>query len=633
MSMQEVAYRATGSFKKKLDNYTKTGFLPNGKINQYPKPILYLPEIPDPIELGEYSIFGNKLIVNDTINWHLDIMNKKEFPMDFSFNIDTRTGKNGNVKVIWEINRLQFLSAICLKYHQSQDLKYLNQFMNIIISWKEANPYLKGVNWYSNIEVSIRIINWFLCWEILQVNKLILQNEEFRQFVENIWLPLIELHGIHAARYESKYSSSNNHLIAEASGLFIVGSYWSFKKSPQWLQKGKRILEREIQKQHSPNGINKEEASEYIQFITDFFLIAYIVGDGTGQKFDPTYEHTLKNIFRYIYHLMDISGHVPYYGDDDDGKVFSLSLDSSHNNFKSLLTSGAVLFDDPMLKAKGNIFDLKNQILFGQDGEQKFNTLPIKEIAVETQLYKDEGHFFIKKGDSNNEIYLHVDVASLGYLSIAAHGHADALSFFLNVDGKPYIIDPGTYTYHSYPDWREYFKGTIAHNTIRVDGLNQSTNGGPCLWVDHYSAKLLAIHEDLYKIEIKGSHNGYENIGVTHIRNYTFDKEKDCITILDELIVKDDGLHRYELPLHLHPTINLLQLSPNEFEICHPGKRVVHILVDKRLTSTIVKGSKKPLLGWYSPSFLQKKATSVIYNTIETAGSFTLKTEIFVNQI
>ena len=145
MSMQEVAYRATGSFKKKLDNYTKTGFLPNGKINQYPKPILYLPEIPDPIELGEYSIFGNKLIVNDTINWHLDIMNKKEFPMDFSFNIDTRTGKNGNVKVIWEINRLQFLSAICLKYHQSQD--HLPQTKGYLVSFPYFLTFLPIFRW------------------------------------------------------------------------------------------------------------------------------------------------------------------------------------------------------------------------------------------------------------------------------------------------------------------------------------------------------------------------------------------------------------------------------------------------------------------------------------------------------
>ena len=630
MSIPELGHRAQELIKKKQDYYFKKNFLPNGKIGNYPKPILHLPEITTEVQSGEYSIFGNVLVVDDSINWHMDIMNDKEFPMDFSFDIDTRTGKHGNVKVVWEINRLQFLTSVCLAYHQSKDPKYLKRFMNIIVSWKKANPYLKGVNWYSNIEVSIRIINWFLCWEILQVDKLVHENEGFMQFTDNIWLPLIELHGHHAARYESKYSSSNNHTIAEASGMFILGSYWSFKKSPHWLQKGKSRLEKEILKQHSSNGINKEEASEYIQFITDFFMITYIVGNRTGEKFSFGYRQMLKNIFSYIYHLMDISGRVPYYGDDDDGKVFSLNIDPSNDNFKSLLASGAVIFNEPMFKAKGTIFDLKNRILFGREKEKKFNDLSNEEVVVQTKLYKDEGHFFIKKGDSKNEIYLHIDIAPLGYLSIAAHGHADALSFFLTIDGKPYIIDPGTYTYHSYPEWREYFKGTLAHNTIRVDGLNQSTNAGPCLWVDHYSSKLLNVQDDQNKIEIKGGHNGYENIGVQHIRSYTFDKEKDRIVVIDEIVVENDSPHYYELPFHLHPTIEVMQFSPQGFEIYYPGERVVKIEMDEKLNSKVVTGSKEPLLGWYSPSFLKKEATSVIYNTIETSGSFTLKTELWV---
>ncbi len=631
MSVQEVGYRVKNSLKKKLDNWNKAEFCPSGKISEYPKPILYLPEITHPITLKEYSIFGITLPIDETINWHLDITNNTEFPKDFSFSIDTRTGKNGNVKVVWEINRLQFLSAICLQYDHSQDSKYLDQFMNIIISWKDANPYLRGVNWYSNIEVNLRILNWFLCWEILQVDNLVLQNKKFKDFVEKIWLPLIELHGMHSARYESKYSSSNNHLIAEASGLFVVGSYWSFKESPKWRKKGKNILEKEIKRQHSAEGINKEEASEYIQFITDFFLIPYIVGQRTGDNFSATFKNTLKNIFEYIFHLMDISGNVPYYGDDDDGKVFWLDFNHSVNNFQSLLTSGAILFNDSRFKSKGTIFDLKNQILFGPEGAEKFNKIRTQEKPLETKIYKNEGHFFIKKGDSKREIYLHVDIAPLGYLSIAAHGHADALSFFLNIDGKPYIIDPGTYTYHSHPEWREYFKGTIAHNTVRVDGLNQSTNGGPCLWLDHYSAKLLYLDDkNKNKIELKGRHNGYEKLGITHIRSYTFDKEKDLITILDEISSEADTIHRYEVPIHLHPNIELSQLSAHQFEICHPGHRTVRIVIDENLTSTLVNGAENPILGWYSPSFLRKQPTTVIYSTIEAKGNFKLKTKIAV---
>jgi hypothetical protein len=458
------------------------------------------------------------------------------------------------------------------------------------------------------------------------VNQLIQENKKFRDFVEKIWLPLIELHGIYSFRYGSKFSSANNHLIAEASGLFIAGSYWSFKESSLWQKKGKRILEKEIQKQHSLNGINKEEASEYIQFITDFFLIAYIVGERTGQKFDAAYEQTLKNILKYIYHLMDISGKVPYYGDDDDGKVLSLSMKSSGSNFQSLLTSGAILFTETKFKSKGNFFDLKNQILFGQDGKEVLGALPSGKFGSETKLYKDEGHFIIKKGDGTNETYLHIDIAPLGYLSIAAHGHADALSFFLHVDGSPYIIDTGTYTYHSDPKWRQYFKGTLAHNTITVDGLDQATYGGPSLWLDHFKVRLSELIDQKNITKIRGSHNGYQKRGITHTRSFTFDKLNEIITIDDEIISKNSTLHTYEFPLHLHPEIKLSQLSKNEFKLSSPGKRNVVVQLDEKLNLTIVHGSKAPILGWYSPSFLKKQPTSVIYSTLETRGNFKLQT-------
>ncbi|MEX0290853.1 MAG: alginate lyase family protein [Flavobacteriaceae bacterium] len=629
MSFAEMVYRAKTAIKKSLDKRRKDSLSPAGKLGALPQPILHLPKIEQELTLSEYSIFGHPLKIDANINWHLDIMNNKEFPKLFSFSIDTRTGKYGNVKVVWEINRLQFLSAICLQYQKSKDTRHLDQFMEIITSWKEANPYLEGVNWYSNIEVNIRIINWFLCWELLEVNKILPHNERFRRFVEQVWLPLIELHGIHASRYESQHSSANNHLIAEGCGLFVLGSYWSFKEAPKWRAKGKAILEREIEKQHSSNGINKEEASEYIQFITDFFLIAYLVGSRTGAKFTKSYVDSLKTIFEYIYQLMDISGKVPYYGDDDDGKLFWLNTDTS-NNFQSLLCSGALLFNSDKFKAKAKRFDVKNQIFFGAKGQHSFTEIPFYQPIPETKIYEKEGHFFIKKGDSKSEIYLHVDIAPLGYLSIAAHGHADALSFFLNIDGSPYIVDPGTYTYHTYPNWRDYFKGTIAHNTIRVDRKNQATNGGPCLWVDHYTAKPLSIVEDEVAMKITGSHSGYEKLGVSHTRSYTFNKAEDCITIIDEITAEDDQVHFYELPLHLHPHIKVAKSAQHTYEIYYPGKRMVHIALDEKLSSSIITGSEQPLLGWYSDSFLQKQPTSVIYNTFEIKGSFKLKTEMFV---
>lgn len=626
MSLPEINYRLNTAARKKYERWQKVGYFPKAAIQGYPSPILFLPELTAPFETKEYNIFGRPLRIDQPIDWHQDLLSGGSFPLDYSYAIDTRTEKHGIVKVTWEVNRLQFLTHICLQYRYSGEHKYLQRFMDIIRSWKEANPYLKGVNWYSNIEVNLRIITWFLCWEILEATELCRKDPDFKKFADGLWLPLIYLHGQHADKHPSKFSSSNNHLIAEASGLFIAGAYWNFPKSKKWVRKAQKILEREIQLQHSPNGINREEASEYIQFITDFFLIAYIVGQRKGHPFSEAYRGMLGKIFQYICHLMGRSGRLPYYGDDDDGHTFVLAHGEAGNNFQSLLASGAVMFKDPLLKAKAGPFDLKNKILFGPEGEAVFESLPQQEARSESRLYPEEGHFLIKTGRGSQETYLHVDAAPLGYLSIAAHGHADALSFFLDIDGLSYIADVGTYTYHSEPEWRAYFKGTLAHNTIRVDEQDQASNAGPCLWVDHYQPELALATENEEKAVVKGSHNGYSQLGVTHTRTYEFDKKTGAIAITDK--IESDGQHVYEIPFHLHPEIQVEQGQDRAFILSHPLGRNVHLILDEYLEPRLIKGAEEPILGWYSPSFLQKEPTTTIYSRLEKAGSFQLTTFI-----
>jgi uncharacterized heparinase superfamily protein len=75
-----------------------------------------------------------------------------------------------------------------------------------------------------------------------------------------------------------------------------------------------------------------------------------------------------------------------------------------------------------------------------------------------------------------------LDAGPLGLGSLAAHGHADALSLWASLDGKPLLIDAGTYAYHEDPAWRDHFRSTPAHNTLTLDGKNQSEIHGPFLW-------------------------------------------------------------------------------------------------------------------------------------------------------
>jgi len=572
-------------------------------------------------------VFGRKFdYATNDIDWHKDLFSGKNFLLHFSKSMSIRNEKDLSAKNVWEVNRLLFIPQIAINYIVTRDEKYLRQFVEINESWIQNNPYLSGINWYSNIEVNVRLINWFFSWEILNVENLAVP--WFQSFVENRWIPCIYQHCVYSYRNPSLFSSANNHLISEYAGLFVAASKWNFAESGKWLKYTKKGLEKEIVKQHS-DGVNREEAAEYIQFITDFFLIAYVVAERTNNSFSSVYKQTLYKIFDYIFAFTDCKTNFPQYGDADDGKVVLFSQDAHYNNFKSLLTSAAIIFGDERFKSKSHGFDLKNQILFGENGEKVFVSLTEIHPLQGSSFFKQEGHLIFRKQENEKEIFLHFNAAPLGYLSIAAHGHADSLSIIMNINGIPVFVDSGTYSYHVSKQWREYFVSTLAHNTICVDGQNQANHTGDTMWSNHYQCKALNVNRIGNLETATAAHSGYKN--VLHIREIIFDRQQNSFTIKDDIKVSDNENHKIIIPFHLHPEIALLTQTEQRYTLSHQSGILVTLETDKKLVTSMVCGNKEPILGWYSSSFMQKCPTNVIISEIITNKDITLISNIIIN--
>ena len=633
LSFAEIPYRVKQLIFNKLEslNLFKSpewdSIYKTTKILEPPTNVLKYP-------ITDFLIFGKKFNYTDQTDWHLDIFSGKTFQKTFSKTINIRKYPDLSAKAVWEVNRLQFLTQIAIEFQKSRDLNDLKKFISIIQSWKKENPYLKGINWYSNIEVTLRLITWFLCWEILDADNLILKDKDFASFVNNDWLPTIYQHCVYSYNNPSKFSSSNNHLIAEYAGLFIASVKWNFSSSKKWIAYSQKGLEKEILRQHSKNGVNKEEAAEYIQFITDFFLLAYIVGENSNHSFSKRYKNLLHKIFLYIFEILDSKGNFPKYGDEDDGKCFILDFDKDFNNFKSLLTSGTVLFKDAALKSKSNGYDLKNAILFGSKGQEIFESVEDTIVNTKSKFYSEEGHFLIKKEHGNQEVYIHFDAAPLGFLSIAAHGHADALSFILNVDGQPVFIDPGTYTYHTEPEWRNYFVGTLAHNTVRINKENQATIAGSTLWLNHYKCTIIYTEQNDRKDIVKASHNGYKKLGIIHTREIVFDKILNKLLITDWFESRKKDEYFIEIPFHCHPLIEVKSNNDFHFDLINSQGRKIYLTLDEQLKTKHIKGQGEPeIAGWYSKSFLKKEPCNTIIGSVKTNGNMKLKTIITIDKL
>jgi len=189
------------------------------------------------------------------------------------------------------------------------------------------------------------------------------------------------------------------------------------------------------------------------------------------------------------------------------------------------------------------------------------------------------------------------------------HGHADALSITLSVAGKPVLIDPGTYRYNGAPEFRRYFKGTRAHNTVNVDSQDQAVQETGFVWSRPYKTELIRSEEAHDGLTFGGCHNGYNRLkgAVEHRRIIAF-FEGAHFLILDTF--SGTGIHDFELNYHLHPDIDAKR--QNGWWHVGGGKAVILIRVFKGPDFISIAGQEEPPFGWFSPAYGVKVKSGVL---------------------
>ena len=225
------------------------------------------------------------------------------------------------------------------------------------------------------------------------------------------------------------------------------------------------------------------------------------------------------------------------------------------------------------------------------------------------------------------------DVGSHGYLDIAAHAHADALSIVMEIDSQYLLIDPGTYSYHSNADWRNYFRGTSAHNTVRVDGADQSKIGGRFLWTDISKSKLEKFENEDGTVTVIGSHSGYKRLPdpVMHRRKISYSKGSGVYRLVDTLECK--ARHTIEIFYHFHPNCGvILDDKKKSANISFRTSRMVIFTEHEDFVGTIARGEVNPISGWYSRSFHQKEPTTTLCFKGTIEHSTEVRTTIVIKQ-
>ena len=207
--------------------------------------------------------------------------------------------------------------------------------------------------------------------------------------------------------------------------------------------------------------------------------------------------------------------------------------DQARDPWATVLASGAALFDAPAWfpAVAGGV----QERLLGAVAQPR--RLPLAE--VQPRQFPDAGLVLLRSRSADGpEIWCRGDSGPHGFLSIAAHGHADALSVEVRHDGVDILADPGTYCYHGEPDWRRWFRSTAAHNTLEIGGVNQSDSGGPFLWKTQAETTTLVCDVGEQPVQTwTAEHDGYLRLATPtiHRRSVRLDSPGRCLTVIDTL--------------------------------------------------------------------------------------------------
>ncbi|MGH8298407.1 MAG: alginate lyase family protein [Steroidobacteraceae bacterium] len=597
----------------------------------------------DRILCGRFDVFAlEDATLGFPPRWNVDPKTGIEAPLEFGLELDHRdAARVGDVKYVWEINRHLELVTLAQAWHLTGDERYALGARALIDSWLQACPYPKGVNWCASLEPAIRLVNWSFAWHLLgSEDSILFDGGEGRSF-RSRWLESIYRHCHFIASHWSRHSSANNHLLGEATGLFIAALSWPlWPESPRWLKSARAELAREALLQTFEDGVNKEQAIWYHHAVADMLALAGLHARANGCDFDGRYWGALESMLDFLASIMDVNGGVPAIGDADQGVLVRLVPPGASNEvapwsgvYRSLLATGAVLFDRPEFRVKAGGYDEKTRWLLGDAAASRFQSLDVSGARLPVRRSFPRGGYYIlgDRFETPEEVRIVADAGALGYLSIAAHGHADALAFTLTIGGKPFLIDPGTYAYHTEPTWRHYFRGTSAHNTVTVDGEDQSLFAGPFLWLQHADATVDEFVCSPGQQVLTAHHDGYRRLPdpVGHRRTWRYDNPSATLAVCDDLFCS--ATHAIEIFWHFAP----------ECQVACEGRRVVAERDGARLTleapaSLSVclvrayspeRAGERPL-GWASSGFdLKTPATTAIFAG-RTRGSIRLQSRL-----
>jgi uncharacterized heparinase superfamily protein len=390
---------------------------------------------------------------------------------------------------------------------------------NLVDRWISENPPGHGVGW-DPYPLSLRVVNW-IKWGLAG-------HELSPRILQSLATQTRHL----ASRIE--YHLLGNHLIANMKALVFAGSWFAGGEAQRWLDQGLEGLGCEIAEQILADGGHFERSPMYHSVITEDLLDLVNLGHAYPSLL-PDWSRVTARMLGWLDRMTHPDGGISFFND---------------------AAFGVAAAPDQLRQYAGRLG-------IDKDG---------------CAALSDSGYVRLETGDT----VVLFDAAPIGPDYQPGHAHADTLSFELSHRGRRVLVNSGTSTYEPGP-LRQWQRGTAAHNTLRVDRVDQSE-----VWKAFRvarRARLLGVRTDHIGFA-EASHDGYRRLTdpVIHRRRVELDNSEVVITDC----LEGRGRHTAEIFFHLHPEATVdIHLDPKvirgieytsfypEFNIAVPNKTIV----------------------------------------------------------
>ena len=471
----------------------------------------------------------------------------------------------------WRIEWTKFYFGLDLAnaYRDTQEIRFLHTWQRLVRSW--LHQVEGGVPDESDVAAR-RMQNWTYAWSMFA------HTPGFPGLDDGLDSEILTGIERHAERVRDGLTPgvARNHRTLELYALFIVTlAFPRLDPRSELVSFTISELHRTLVEGFWPDGVHREGSSHYHLVVLRSLLGARENARRFELALPAGFDDHLERACDFALHCHRPDGLIPALSDADSAP------------YPEVLSLAASLLDRP---------DFRYAATAGDDGtppRRRYVSFPEGGYFVQRSGWGGAGSEF------DDERWLIFDCGPLGE---GGHGHYDLLSTEMFAYGRPLLVDPGRYTYsEDGRNLRRWFKGTGAHNTVVVDGLDQTPyrRGRPGEQVAAGSFEGRWSVRGFDVLEGRALSPSYDAI---HTRRIMF--------VADEYWIVDDevesaGPHRYDLRWHL---------APEAWDHTHLTPSDAGTLVRGPGLALFVSGDADLRLerGWVSPRYGVKHAAPVV---------------------